>query len=217
MFWHGERFISSSSTIIPLTILFSLLLMSTVNGLDDSTHLKCSPESSNCFQTSGSLQEEANGSKLPVLHIQLSSFDEAAALLGRLNGSYEAWITSEEGRMSLKSNDASNTTVSHSDTCQGGGEEQQTPGWVKRLWDFFCVPLESNSVAFRCVLSWTHRLALRLIVYEKLWNFSQQSFELLEIFVFTALDTSSSRRNTFAYFHLNLKYLILSVKTKASI
>ena len=159
-------------------VIYLKILLSFVLAVGGSEHSKCHPDDSNCVS-----KQNSTDSELPVLHVRLASFEDAAEVLASLNGSHEAWVTREEVRMDLKGGEAS--TVTRKETCDKE-EGQRTPGWVKRLF-FVFVPLEkSHSFELR-----RDFVVWRVDCYdEKLRNFSQ-NFKLLEtfIFVFAALST----------------------------
>ena len=105
--------------IVRLKILLSLVLA--VRGGSE----KCHPENSVCVTS-----QKQNATELPVLHVRLASFEDAAKVLAKLIGTREAWVTREEVRMDLKG--GGGEEVTEKETCRKE-EEQRTPGWVKRL------------------------------------------------------------------------------------
>ena len=107
-----------SPKIIYLKILLSFVLA--VGGSE-----KCHPENSSCVTS-----QNKNVTELPVLHVRLVSFEDAAEVVAKLNGTYKAWVTREEVRMDLK--EGGGSVVTEKETCRME-EGQRTPGWVKRL------------------------------------------------------------------------------------
>ena len=121
--------------IVRLKILLSLVLA--VRGGSE----KCHPENSVCVTS-----QKQNATELPVLHVRLASFEDAAKVLAGLNGSYQAWVTREEVKMDLKGNGGS--VVTEKEKCRME-EGQRTPGWVKRLiFRLFFAPLERKPHLF---------------------------------------------------------------------
>ena len=104
--------------IVRLKILLSLVLAAVGSE-------KCHLENPSCVTS-----QSKNVTELPVLHVRLASFEDAAKVLAKLNGMREAWVTREEVRMDLKG--GGGEEVTEKETCRKE-EEQRTPGWVKRL------------------------------------------------------------------------------------